>query len=101
MSLQIPVSLHKLVSDKLASIIRGKDPDVVTGKCTITDYTFLGICGSVTPSPNNRVGCINLLGWKDVSPSLYLWRNCLMTVSGALVPTFVKVINNSRQDICQ
>ncbi|KAI5629679.1 DEP domain-containing protein 7 isoform X1, partial [Silurus asotus] len=28
---KIPVSLHKLVSDKLASIIRAKDPDVVTG----------------------------------------------------------------------
>ncbi|XP_017322276.1 DEP domain-containing protein 7 isoform X1 [Ictalurus punctatus] len=28
---KIPVSLHKLVSDKLASIIRGKDPDAVTG----------------------------------------------------------------------
>lgn len=30
---QIPVSLHKLVSDKLAGIIRGKEPDVVTGMC--------------------------------------------------------------------
>ncbi|XP_062405186.1 DEP domain-containing protein 7 [Sardina pilchardus] len=28
---KIPVSLHKLVSDKLANIIRKKDPDVVTG----------------------------------------------------------------------
>ncbi|XP_026888573.2 DEP domain-containing protein 7 isoform X1 [Electrophorus electricus] len=28
---KIPVSLHKLVGDKLASIIKGKDPDVIVG----------------------------------------------------------------------
>lgn len=29
---QIPVTLHNLVSDKLASIIKGADPDLITGK---------------------------------------------------------------------
>ncbi|XP_062860576.1 DEP domain-containing protein 7 [Trichomycterus rosablanca] len=28
---KIPVSLHRLVSNKLANIVKGKDPDVVTG----------------------------------------------------------------------
>ncbi|XP_066540286.1 DEP domain-containing protein 7 isoform X2 [Hoplias malabaricus] len=28
---KIPVSLHKLVGDKLASIIKGKDPDIIMG----------------------------------------------------------------------
>ncbi|TRY53595.1 hypothetical protein DNTS_014978 [Danionella cerebrum] len=28
---KIPVTLHKLVSEKLASIIKGKDPDLITG----------------------------------------------------------------------
>ncbi|KAL7870779.1 hypothetical protein SRHO_G00082760 [Serrasalmus rhombeus] len=28
---KIPASLHKLVGDKLASIIKGKDPDIITG----------------------------------------------------------------------
>lgn len=38
--LQIPVSLHKLVSDKLANIIRKKDPDSAAGKNLLTLMVF-------------------------------------------------------------
>lgn len=41
---QIPVSLHKMVSDRIMNIVKGKDPDMITGLqillCISSPYTF-------------------------------------------------------------
>lgn len=44
---QIPVSLHKMVSDRIMNIVKGKDPDTITGLHIFPHLNFC-ICGKIT-----------------------------------------------------
>lgn len=39
LSHQIPVSLHKMVSDRITNIVKGKDPDMLTGLQILTPHS--------------------------------------------------------------
>ena len=69
---QIPVSLHKMVSDRIMNIVNGKDPDMITGLQIfllsvhlIHSLCLIDVCAAVVA----EIPCYE---WRLTLPSCYL-----------------------------